>query len=147
SRDLHPQRAGTTGGGGVRATAQELAHQPHLPGIAPGPRPVGTGRGRGQGGYTGTYLAGTRRGPADPGPDGPGDPGVAPRRGGRGTATPMSTSEPTLLAVDLGGTHTRLRLANRDEGVPHTLLEQHVRTGDFPDLSSLLKHFFRSSGG
>ena len=58
----------------------------------------------------------------------------------------MSTSEPTLLAVDLGGTHTRLRLANHDAGVPHTLLEQHVRTGDFPDLSSLLKHFFRSSG-
>ena len=52
----------------------------------------------------------------------------------------------TVLAVDLGGTHTRLRLARPDSAAPHTLLERHVRTADFPDLPRLLAHFFRETG-
>jgi glucokinase len=55
-------------------------------------------------------------------------------------------SDSTLLAVDLGGTHTRLRLAHCTASAPHTLLERHVRTADFPDLSSLLRHFFLETG-
>jgi glucokinase len=58
----------------------------------------------------------------------------------------MSKHEHTLLAVDLGGTHTRLRLANGDEKVPHTTLERHVRTAEYPDLTSLLRHFFQDTG-
>lgn len=58
----------------------------------------------------------------------------------------MSETEPNLLAVDLGGTHTRLRLANGDADVPHSQLERHVRTADFPDLTSLLRHFFQATG-
>lgn len=57
----------------------------------------------------------------------------------------MKTNDTRLLAVDLGGTHTRLRLASDKGGVLHTRLERHVRTAEFPDLSSLLKHFFRST--
>jgi glucokinase len=52
----------------------------------------------------------------------------------------------TVLAVDLGGTHTRLRLAQCGEPVPHALLERHVRTADFDGLDALLRHFFRETG-
>ena len=57
----------------------------------------------------------------------------------------MNKKKSDLLAVDLGGTHTRLRLARFSDDRFHTLADSHVRTGDFPDLSSLLKHFFRST--
>jgi glucokinase len=58
----------------------------------------------------------------------------------------MSDSAPTLLAVDLGGTHTRLRLASDDAPVPQCRLERHVRTADFPDLATLLRQFFQDTG-
>jgi glucokinase len=51
-----------------------------------------------------------------------------------------------VLAVDLGGTHTRLRLARCDGSLPHSVLERHVRSADFTDLATLLEHFFRDTG-
>ena len=57
----------------------------------------------------------------------------------------MSKTDTRLLAVDLGGTHTRLRLADGTGEHPATRLERHVRTSDYPDLTSLLRHFFQDT--
>lgn len=51
-----------------------------------------------------------------------------------------------LLAVDVGGTHTRAQLAEIVAGIPRPCDERHYASGSHPDLTSILRDFLDTTG-
>lgn len=51
-----------------------------------------------------------------------------------------------VMAVDVGGTHTRVQLAEIADGRPHALHEHHYASAAYPDLTSILRDFLNAVG-
>lgn len=66
-----------------------------------------------------------------------------PRSGGE---APNVTAT-TVMAADVGGTHTRVQLAEIADGIPRAIHEHHYASAAYPDLTSLLRDFLGTTEG
>lgn len=51
-----------------------------------------------------------------------------------------------IMAADVGGTHTRVQLAEIADGMPRTVHERHYVSAAHPDLTSILRDFLDATG-